>query len=77
MNQELLHKLIERIVAEVVKRVALLERQKQHPEDVAVLLAAPIAYPKELKSLLQAQFGVGYSPICFTEKTELEDETTA
>lgn len=77
MNHELLHKLIELIVAEVVKRVALLERQKQHPEDVAVLLAAPIAYPKELKSLLQTQFGVGFTPICFTEKTELEDETTA
>ena len=76
MNHELLHKLIELIVAEVVKRVAILERQKQHPEDVAVLLAAPIAYPKELKALLSTQFGVGYTPICFTEKTELEDDTT-
>ena len=76
MNHELLHKLIELIVAEVVKRVAILERQKQHPEDVAVLLAAPIAYPKELKALLSTQFGVGYTPICFTQKTELEDDTT-
>ena len=76
MNHELLHKLIDLIVAEVVKRVAILQRQAQHPEDVAVLLAAPIAYPKELKSLLNTQFGVGYAPICFTEKTELEDDTT-
>ena len=75
MNHELLHKLIELIVAEVVKRVAILERQKQHPEDVAVLLAAPIAYPKELKALLNTQFGVGYTPICFTEKTELYAST--
>lgn len=74
MNQELLHKLIDLIVAEVVRRVTLLQRQKQHPEDVAVLLAAPIAYPKELKNLLTAQFGEGYTPICFTEKTELQDE---
>lgn len=75
MSHELLHKLIDLIVAEVVKRVAVLQRQAQHPEDVAVLLAAPIAYPKELKELLRTQFGEGYSPICFTEKTELQDET--
>ena len=31
MNSELLHKLIELIVDEVVRRVARLERQKQHP----------------------------------------------
>ena len=60
MNQELLHKLIEAIVAEVVRRVAILERQKQHPEDVLVLTAAPIAYPKELKALLKVQFGEGF-----------------
>ncbi len=76
MNHELLHKLIELIVAEVDKRVAILQRQAQHPEDVAVLLAAPIAYPKELKDLLHAQFGDGYTPICFTQKTELQDDTT-
>lgn len=75
MNHELLHKLIDLIVAEVVRRVAVLQRQAQHPEDVAVLLAAPIAYPKELKELLKTQFGEGYTPICFTEKTQLEDET--
>ena len=42
MNRELLHKLIDLIVAEVVRRVAIAVRQAQHPEDVAVLLAAPI-----------------------------------
>ncbi len=76
MNHELLHKLIDLIVAEVVRRVAVLQRQAQHPEDVAVLLAAPIAYPKELKKLLNTQFGEGFTPICFTQKTELQDETT-
>lgn len=76
MNHELLHKLIDLIVAEVVKRVAILQRQAQHPEDVAVLLAAPIAYPKELKKLLNTQFGEGFTPVCFTQKTELQDDTT-
>ena len=75
MDRDLLHKLIEAIVAEVVRRVAALERQKQHPEQVLVLLAAPVAYPQELLKLLQTQFGVGYTPICFTEKCELQDET--
>ena len=37
MNTELLHKLIELIVAEVVRRVAKLEREQQHPEQVLVL----------------------------------------
>ena len=41
MNQELLHKFIEAIVAEVVRRAAELERQMQHPEHVLVLVAAP------------------------------------
>ncbi len=76
MNRELLHKLIDLIVAEVVRRVAVAMRQAQHPEDVAVLLAAPIAYPKELKKLLNTQFGDGFTPICFTGKSELEDDTT-
>ena len=71
MNQELLHKFIEAIVAEVVRRVAILERQKQHPEDVLVLIAAPTAYPEELKALLRAQFGEGYTPLCFRENCEL------
>lgn len=74
MNKELLHKLIEAIVAEVVRRVALLERQKQHPEQVLVLLAAPLAYPEELKKLLKAQFGEGYTPVSFLERNELQDE---
>lgn len=74
MNRELLHKLIEAIVAEVVRRVAVLERQKQHPEHVLVLLAAPLAYPKELKQLLEAQFGVGYTPVSFLDQNELQDE---
>ena len=52
MNQELLHKFIEAIVAEVVRRAAELERQMQHPEHVLVLVAAPTAYPEELKALL-------------------------
>ncbi|MBR4309349.1 MAG: hypothetical protein IKT58_07115 [Oscillospiraceae bacterium] len=76
MNRELLHKLIEAIVAEVVRRVAILERRKQHPERVLVLLAAPLAYPKELKELLKAQFGEGYTPVSFTERNDLEDENT-
>ncbi len=71
MNQELLHKFIEAIVAEVVRRVAILERQKQHPEDVLVLIAAPTAYPEELKALLKTQFGEGYTPLCFRENCEL------
>lgn len=74
MNRELLHKLIETIVAEVVRRVALLERQKQHPEQTLVLLAAPLAYPDELKKLLKAQFGEGYTPVCFPDRSELQDE---
>lgn len=76
MNQEWIHKLTELIVAEVVRRVALLERQKQHPEEVLVLLAAPVAYPKELKALLKKQFGEGYIPVSFTERNELNDEMT-
>lgn len=76
MDQELLHKLIERIVAEVVRRTALLERQKQHPERVLVLLAAPVAYPAELKSLLKMQFGAGYTPVSFTEANDLDDAAT-
>ena len=48
MDRDLLHKLIDAIVAEVLRRVAALERQKQHPEQVLVLLAAPVAYPAEL-----------------------------
>lgn len=75
MNQEWIHKLIELIVAEVVRRVALLERQKQHPERVLVLLTAPVAYPKELKALLKKQFGEGYTPVSFTERNELGNET--
>ena len=71
MNQELLHKFIEAIVAEVVRRAAELERQQQHPEHVLVLVAAPTAYPEELKSLLKTQFGVGYTPLCFRENCEL------
>lgn len=74
MNTELLHKLIELIVAEVVKRVAKLEREKQHPEQVLVLLAAPVAYPKELLSLLKSQFGVGYTFISFPDKSEISDD---
>lgn len=73
MDQTLLHKLIEAIVAEVVRRVAALERQKQHPEQVLVLLAAPVAYPAELKKLLQMQFGVGYTAVSFPDKCELDD----
>lgn len=75
MDRELLHKFIELIVAEVVRRVALLERQKQHPEQVLVLLAAPLAYPDKLRELLRGQFGEGYTPVSFTERNELGDET--
>ena len=71
MNQELLHKFIEAIVAEVVRRAAELERQAQHPEHVLVLVAAPTAYPEELKALLKTQFGEGYTPLCFRENCEL------
>lgn len=73
MEQTLLHKLIEAIVSEVVRRVAELERQKQHPEQVLVLLAAPVAYPAELKRLLQTQFGVGYTAVSFPDTSELAD----
>lgn len=65
MNAELLHKLIETIVAEVVRRVTALERQRQHPEDVLVLLSAPVAYPEALQKLLTAQFGQGYTLVDF------------
>lgn len=74
MDKELLHKLIEMIVAEVTRRVALLERQRQHPEHVVVLLASPIAYPEELKKLLAAQFGEGYTPVSFLGQNDLADE---
>lgn len=75
MNNELLHKLIEAIVAEVVRRVARLERERQHPEDVLVLLAAPVAYPEQLKKLLQEQFGEGYQPVAFTSPCAFADDT--
>ena len=74
MNQELFHKLIEEIVAQVARRVALLERQAQHPEQTLVLLAAPIAYPNELRALLQTQFGEGYTLLSFPDSSELADE---
>lgn len=74
MNSELLHKLIELIVDEVVRRVARLERQKQHPEQVLVLLSAPVAYPRELLTLLRSQFGDGYTLVSFPEKSELEED---
>lgn len=76
MNRELLHKLIDAIVEEVVRRVAIMERRKQNPERVLVLLAAPLAYPKELKELLKSQFGEGYTPISITQDSALEDEST-
>ena len=66
MDRDLLHKLIDAIVAEVVRRVAALERQKQHPEQVLVLLAAPVAYPAELLKLLQKQFGVVTTPSSYS-----------
>lgn len=74
MNTELLHKLIEAIVAEVVRRVAVLERQRQHPERVLVLVGAPVAYPEELQNLLTAQFGQGYTPVCFRSACEWQQE---
>ncbi len=76
MDQKLLHKLIEMIVAEVTRRVAVLERQRQHPEQVLVLFAAPVAYPKALKQLLSAQFGEGYTPVSFLEHNAFPDENT-
>lgn len=75
MDHELLHKLIERIVAEVVRRVALEERRKQHPERVLVLLAAPVAYPEALLETLQRQFGVGYTLVSFQDDCGLREET--
>ena len=74
MDQTLLSKLTELIVAEVVRRLTLLERQRQHPEHVLVLLTAPLAYPEQLKALLNRQFGMGYTPVSFTERNELGDE---
>ncbi|MBQ3356320.1 MAG: hypothetical protein IJG45_04315 [Oscillospiraceae bacterium] len=74
MDTELLHKLIELIVAEVVRRVARLEREKQHPEQVLVLLAAPVAYPKELKALLKTQFGEGYTFLSFIPQSGVQDD---
>ena len=76
MTRELLSKLIDAIVEEVVRRVAVLERQRQRPERVLILLAAPLAYPKELKELLKAQFGEGYTPVSFTGRNEMEDGST-
>lgn len=74
MDTELLHKFIELIVAEVVRRVARLEREKQHPEQVLALLAAPVAYPKELKALLKTQFGEGYTFLSFTPQPGVQDD---
>ncbi len=67
MRNGQLQKLIEAIVAEVARRVAEAQRQEQHPEQVLLLLSAPVAYAKELKDLLQAQFGEGYTPLSFVE----------
>ncbi|MBQ6431509.1 MAG: hypothetical protein IJJ99_06520 [Oscillospiraceae bacterium] len=75
MDTELLHKLIELIVAEVVRRVARLEREKQHPEQTLVLLAAPVAYPKELKALLKTQFGEGYTFLSFVSNCGIQDDS--
>lgn len=74
MDTELLHKLIELIVAEVVRRVARLEREQRHPEQVLVLLAAPVAYPKELKTLLKTQFGEGYNFLSFVQNCGVQDD---
>lgn len=74
MNTELLHKLIELIVEEVVRRVARLEREAQHPEQVLVLLAAPVAYPEALKTLLRTQFGEGYTFLSFPQNSGLQEE---
>jgi len=74
MDTELLHKLIELIVAEVVRRVARLEREQRHPEQVLVLLAAPVAYPKELKTLLKTQFGEGYTFLSFVQNCGVQDD---
>lgn len=76
MDRTVRNKLIEAIVAEVVRRITLLQRQEQHPEEVCVILASPIAFPTELKNLLKTQFGEGYTPVSFTGKTELNDELT-
>lgn len=76
MDRTVRNKLIEAIVAEVVRRVAVLRRQEQHPEEVAVLIASPIAFPQELKTLLNTQFGEGYTPVSFTGKNESDDELT-
>lgn len=73
MEQALLHKLIETIVAEVVRRVAASERQRQHPEQVLVLLAATVAYPTELRKLLKTQFGEGYTAVSLTDTGEFAD----
>lgn len=73
MNHELLQKLIDAIVAEVVRRVVEAERQRQHPERVLVLLAAPVAYPKALRELLERQFGMGYTLVSFPDKSEFDD----
>lgn len=75
MEQDFLHNLIELIVAEVLRRVAEQSRQEQRPQEVLVLLVSPVAYPQELRRLLSAQFGVGYTPVSFVEGCGLEDDT--
>lgn len=75
MNQELLHKLTKLIVDEVVRRAAAEERRAQRPERVLVLLAAPVAYPKQLLQTLQTQFGTGYTLVSIPDASEIKDET--
>lgn len=65
MTREQLHNLIEKIVAEVVRRVQLEERRRQHPEDVMVLLGGMAAYPEELREKLRSAYGEGYTLLDF------------
>lgn len=72
MERSWLQNLIDAIVAEVVRRVAEQERQKQHPEQVMVLLAGPVAYPEKLEALLEEQFGVGYTQLCLAQQDAVD-----
>ncbi len=65
MTREQLHKLIEQIVEEVVRRIQTEERRRQHPEDVMVLLGGMAAYPEALQSKLREHYGEGYTLLDF------------
>lgn len=74
MDNTQLHKLVTLIVDEVIRRVKLLQRQEQHPEEVLVLLTGPVTCPERMTAYLQERYGVGYTPVCFVRPPGITEE---